>query len=120
MCTTATIHGCNLVAVVAVVSSGGRVVLCVRYPRVPRVDGCSARILPPRRGSEDRQICGFWARVGVLGGLILKLSDKVTLTRAFAARKKNRQVIRFFHRVSPIPFIFLKKQFTYNFKKTVD
>ena len=28
-------------------------------------------------------------------GLILKLSDKVTLTRAFTARKKNRPVIGF-------------------------
>ena len=35
---------------------------------------------------------------------LLKLSDKVTLTRAFTARWKNRPVIVFFHRVSPIPF----------------
>ena len=35
---------------------------------------------------------------------LLKLSDKVTLTRAFTARSKNRPVILFFHRVSPIPF----------------
>jgi len=35
---------------------------------------------------------------------LLKLSDKVTLTRAFTARWKNRPVILFFHRVSPIPF----------------
>ena len=41
---------------------------------------------------------------------LLKLSDtiinnsKVTLTRAFTARWKNRPVMVFFHRVSPIPF----------------
>ena len=32
------------------------------------------------------------------------VSDKVTLTRASTARWKNRPVIAFFHRVSPIPF----------------
>ena len=50
----------------------------------------------------------------MLGGLILKLSDKDPKVlkylgnpdRAFAACKKNRQVIRFFHSVSPTPFIF--------------
>ena len=37
---------------------------------------------------------------------LLKRSYKVqvTLTRAFTARWKNRPVIVFFHRVSPIPF----------------
>ena len=35
---------------------------------------------------------------------LLKLSDKVTLTRAFTARWKNLPVIVFFNRVSPIPF----------------
>ena len=34
----------------------------------------------------------------------MKLSDKVTLTRAFTARKKHRPVIVFSHRVSPMPF----------------
>ena len=51
----------------------------------------------------------------MLGGLILKLSDKVTLTRIFTARKKTRPVIGFFHRVLSI-FIF----FTYDFKLTYD
>ena len=35
---------------------------------------------------------------------LLKLSDKVTLTRAFTDRWKNLPVIVFFHRVSPIQF----------------
>ena len=38
----------------------------------------------------------------VLGGHILKLSDKVTITRAFLFWP----VIVFFHRVSPIQFFF--------------
>ena len=54
--------------------------------------------------SEDRHICGFWVEggrmPGILGGLILKLPDNVTLTQAFTARKTNRPVIGFFHRVS--------------------
>ena len=36
---------------------------------------------------------------GILGGLILKLSDRVSLTMAFTARKRNLPVIEFFHRV---------------------
>ena len=43
----------------------------------------------------------------------MKLSDKVTLTRAYRPQKKSA-VIGFFHRVSPI-FIF--KKLTYNFLK---
>ena len=36
------------------------------------------------------------AKVSYKGGRILKLSDKVTMTRAFTARKKNRPAILFF------------------------
>ena len=36
------------------------------------------------------------AKVSYKGGHILKLSDKVTMTRAFTARKKNRPAILFF------------------------
>ena len=42
------------------------------------------------------------AKVSYKGGHILKLSDKVTMTRAFTARKKNRPAILFFHRASAI------------------
>ena len=45
-------------------------------------------------------------------GLILKLSDKVTLTRVFTARNLFWPVIGFFHRFSPI-------QFLYNFLKNL-
>ena len=36
------------------------------------------------------------AKVSYKNGRILKLSDKVTMTRAFTARKKNRPAILFF------------------------
>ena len=50
-----------------------------------------------------------------LGGHILKLSDKVTMTRAFPAHKLFGAVIVFFHRVSPIQFF--KKIHAFFFKK---
>ena len=61
------------------------------------------------RGPANMRILGEGGRMpGIMGGLIQKLSDKVTLTRAFAAREKNRPFMFFSssHRVSPIPFIF--------------
>ena len=48
-------------------------------------------------------------------GLILKLSDKVTLTRVFTARNLFWPVIGFFHRFSPIQFLYFFKKLTYIF-----
>ena len=58
------------------------------------------------------------ARVHKIGkiesrGKVLKLSDKLNLTRPFTAREKNRPVIGIFHRVSTIKFF----KISYNFKK---
>ena len=50
----------------------------------------------------------------VLGGHILKLSDKVAMTRAFTAIKNNRLVIVFLRRVSQIPFLKKYIQFLKN------
>ena len=46
----------------------------------------------------------FELQTNSMVGLILKLSDTVTLTRTFTARKKVRPVIGFFHRMSPKQF----------------
>ena len=55
----------------------------------------------------------------MLGCLILKLSDKVTLTRVFTARKKNRAVIGLFSGGYTVSIIFIFKKLTNNFKKTL-
>ena len=54
------------------------------------VDGMAYQITPWRTKLT-------WLR----RGLILKLSDKVTLTRGFAARKNVRPFIGFFNMISP-------------------
>ena len=47
-------------------------------------------------------------------GLILELSDKVTLTTAFTARKTNRAVIGFFIGFHRCHFYLFLKKLTYN------
>ena len=73
-----------------------------------------------------RILCEGGRMPRILGGLFLKLSDKVTLDLGLCSPQKIRHVMRFFHRISLIPLIFsLKKnslhtillQITYNFKQ---